>query len=847
MWTVTWRNLVARKVRLLLSAFAIVLGVAFVSGSFIFTDAMGGAFSGIISGGTADVEVAPKGANDFSSVQDTRTVPDAVVQRLDELPEAAAVNPYNQLQSLYVIGKDGKVVGGNGPPGLAFTDNDTTSLTGKKIISYVEGDRPQGTDEIAMDTATADKAGYEVGDTVKLVTPGDPPSMQAKLVGIVDFGEGSLAGATLTLFDAQAMQELFFDGRTEWSGVSLTAADGVSQQELRDAAAKVLPQGITARTGDSMVETNEEGLQEILGFINTFLLVFATVAMIVGTFLIINTFSILVAQRSRELALLRAMGAYRGQVSRSVLGEAFVIGIIGATVGLGVGYLLAQGLRALFGAIGLDLSSATFPVEPRTVIVSYTVGIVVTMLAAYLPARRASRIPPVAAMRDDVALPEASLHRRVIVGTLMVIGGGGLMVAGFAGEGSTGLSMIGGGMLSILIGVSLMSPVIGRPLVELLGAAYRRMFGTVGQLAAQNSKRNPRRTAATASALMLGLALVSLMSVLGASASASTDKALEKAVTSQFIVSNVVGTPFSPSIADQIREVDGVQTVASFRQGSASIRGDSAWMGAADPADLGAALDVPMIQGVLSALRPGTMLVDSRTAESRGYEVGETLPVKFQGGTVDLEVAGIFQTGGAIPSSFLTTLDSFEKGGLAPLDSYVFVNKTPTANAEAVRADVDKILADLPTVTLKDPGEFADEQKNQINFFLNIIYALLGLAVIIAVLGIVNTLALSVIERTREIGLLRAVGLSRPQLRRMVRLESVIVAVLGAVLGIVLGIAFGVALQRAIADEGIDVLSVPWLRLSLFVILAALVGVLAAVFPARRAARLDVLRAISTE
>jgi putative ABC transport system permease protein len=847
MWTVTWRNLVARKVRLLLSAFAIVLGVAFVSGSFIFTDAMGGAFSGIISGGTADVEVAPKGANDFSSVQDIRTVPDAVVQRLDGLPEAAAVNPYNQLQSLYVIGKDGKVVGGNGPPGLAFTDNDTTSLTGKKIISYVEGDRPQGTGEIAMDTATAEKAGYTVGDTVKLVTPGDPPSMQAKLVGIVDFGEGSLAGATLTLFDAQAMQQLFFDGRTEWSGVSLTAADGVSQQELRDAAAKVLPQGITARTGDSMVKTNEEGLQEILGFINTFLLVFATVAMIVGTFLIINTFSILVAQRSRELALLRAMGASRGQVSRSVLGEAFVIGIIGATVGLGVGYLLAQGLRALFGAIGLDLSSATFPVEPRTVIVSYTVGIVVTMLAAYLPARRASRIPPVAAMRDDVALPEASLHRRVIVGTLMVIGGGGLMVAGFAGEGSTGLSMIGGGMLSILIGVSLMSPVIGRPLVELLGAAYRKMFGTVGQLAAQNSKRNPRRTAATASALMLGLALVSLMSVLGASASASTDKALEKAVTSQFIVSNVVGTPFSPSIADQIREVDGVRTVASFRQGSASIRGDSAWMGAADPADLGAALDVPMIQGVLAALRPGTMLVDSRTAESRGYEIGETLPVKFQGGTVDLEVAGVFQTGGAIPSSFLTTLDSFEKGGLAPLDSYVFVNKTPTADAEAVRADVDKILADLPTVTLKDPGEFAAEQKNQINFFLNIIYALLGLAVIIAVLGIVNTLALSVIERTREIGLLRAVGLSRAQLRRMVRLESVIVAVLGAVLGIVLGIAFGVGLQRAIADEGIDVLSVPWLRLSLFVALAALVGVLAAVFPARRAARLDVLRAISTE
>ena len=847
MWRVTWRNLIARKVRLLLSAFAIVLGVAFVSGSFIFTDAMGGAFSGIISGSTADVEVAPEGANDFDSVQDVRTIPDSVVTDLERLDEAAAVNPYNTLQSLYVIGEDGKVVGGNGPPGLAFTDNDTTSLTGDKVTEYVDGDRPQGTGEIAMDVDTAEKAGYQIGDTVKLVTPGDPPTMEVELVGLVEFGGGSTAGATLTLWDAKAMQQLFFDGRDEWSGISLTAADGVTQEQLRDAAAAVLPEGVTARTGDEMVETNEEGLQEILGFINTFLLVFATVAMVVGTFLIINTFSILVAQRSRELALLRAMGASRRQVTRSVLMEAFAIGLLGSTVGLGMGYLLAQGLRALFGAIGLDLSSAEFPVELRTIVVSYVVGIVVTMLAAYLPARRASQIPPVAAMRDDVALPEASLHRRVIFGSVMVVGGIGLMVAGFAGEGTRGLTLIGLGMLSILVGVSLMSPVVGRPLVALLGAAYRRSFGTVGQLAAQNSKRNPRRTAATASALMLGLALVSLMSILGSSASASTDKALEKAVTSQFIVSNVIGTPFSTSVADDIREVDGVETVAQFRQGFAEIRGSGAWMGAADPGDLGAALDVPMLTGVLSALEPGTVLIDSQTAEGRGYELGDELPFTFQGGTVDLTVAGIYETGGAIPANYLTTLDTFEKGGLAPLDSILFVNKTPTADAAAVRADVEQIVDPLATVTVKDPAQYAEEQKGQINFFLNIIYALLGLAVIIAVLGIINTLALSVIERTREIGLLRAVGLSRSQLRQMVRLESVIVAVLGAVLGVVMGIAFGVALQRAIADEGIDVLAIPWLRLGGFVLVAALVGVLAAVIPARRAARLDVLRAISTE
>jgi len=407
--------------------------------------------------------------------------------------------------------------------------------------------------------------------------------------------------------------------------------------------------------------------------------------------------------------------------------------------------------------------------------------------------------------------------------------------------------MIGLGMLSILVGVSLMSPVLGRPLVALLGLVYRRVFGTVGHLAAQNSMRNPRRTAATASALMLGLALVSLMSIMGASASASTDKALEESLTSQFVVSNVVGTPFSTSIAEDIRRVDGVETVARFRQAFPTVRGDGAFVGAADPADLAQGLQIPMVAGLLARLEPGTVIVDSQTAERRGYEVGEMLPMRFQGGTVPLEVVGVFGPSGAIPASYLVTLDTFEKGGLEPLDSILFITQEPGADPEQVRADVEAITDDLPTVTLKDPSQFAEEQKEQIDFFLNVIYALLGLAVIIAVLGIVNTLALSVIERTREIGLLRAVGVSRTQLRRMVRLESVIVAVLGAVLGVLMGIVFGVALQRAIADQGVDVLAVPGGRLALFVLVAALVGVLAAVLPARRAARLDVLRAISTE
>lgn len=847
MWRVTWRNLLARKVRLLLSAFAIVLGVAFVAGSFVFTDAMGGAFRGIIAGGTADVEIAPAGANDFNAAQDVRTVPAELAERLRTVPEAQSVHPYTQVLNLYVIGEDGRVVGGNGPPGIGISDIDTRAVTGKPIVTYVAGEHPSGRGEVALDVATAERAEYHLGDTVTLVTPGDPPTVKAELVGLVEFGDGSLAGATLTILDERAMQELFFGGREVYSGISLSTADDVSQKELVQAVTPLLPDDLSARTGDAIVAENEEDLEEVLGFLNTFLLVFAAIAMVVGTFLIVNTFSILVAQRSRELALLRALGASRRQVNRSVLTEAFAVGLVGATLGLGGGYLLAIGMRALFGTLGLDLGETELPVHGRTVVVSYAVGVLVTMVAAWLPARRASRIPPVAAMRDDVALPEVSIRRRLVAGVVMILGGIGLMVAGFDREGTTGVTLIGLGMLLILVGVALTSPVLGRPLVWLMGVAYRRAFGTVGLLAAQNARRNPRRTAATASALMLGLALVSLMSIMGASAAASTDKAVEESLTSQFVVSNVVGSPFTTRIAEEIRDVDGVGTVAQFRQAFPTIDGDTAFVGAADPEDLAEALDVPMVTGILDRLRPGTVLVSRETVERRGFEMGQTLPMRFQGGTVPVQVAGVFDGGGVLPANYLVTLDTLTKGGLAPLDSILFITEAAGADSEQVRADVEAVTEQLPTVTLKDPAQFAEEQKEQIGFFLNVIYALLGLAVVIAVLGIVNTLALSVIERTREIGLLRAVGVSRPQLRRMVRLESVIVAVLGAVLGVLLGVAFGVALQRAVADEGVDVLSIPGLRLGGFVLVAALVGVLAAVLPARRAARLDVLRAISTE
>jgi len=842
------RNLLARKLRLALSGFAIVLGVAFVAGSFIFTDALGGAFSGIIKGTTADTEVLPQGGGDFTSAgEDARTIPESFEADLAALPEVAAANGYDQVLGVFVIGADGELVGGNGPPGLAFNYTETQAITGEPITTLVAGELPDGASEVAIDEGTVEEAGYEVGDQVELVTPGAEPVMTATLSGTIAFGsEGGLVGATLTIFEDQAIQDLFFNGRDVYTGISLNAAEGVSQEELAAAAQEVLPAGVEARTGDDFAAENEDAVGEVLGFINIFLLVFAAVAVVVGTFLIVNTFSILVAQRSRELALLRALGASRRQVNRAVLAEALVVALIASTLGLGVGYLLALGLRVLFATFGLDLGRASLTLEPRTIAVSYAVGVVVTLVAAYLPARRAARIAPVAAMRDDVALPESSLRRRLLVGVLLGLAGVAAMVGGFAGSGGIGLTFIGLGMLAILLGVALVAPVLGRPVVAGLGVGYRRVFGSVGVLATENARRNPRRTAATASALMIGLTLVGLMSILGASASASTDEAIDKTLTAQLVISNVIQTPFSTAIAEEARKIEGVESVAQFRQAFPDIDGSQAFVGAADPEQLAQALNIPSAGG-LGALPDDAVLATTAQAEGKGLSVGDRVEMDFPVGTQSFTLVGTYPPSGAIPADWLITTDALQAAGIKPADSLVYISLADGADRDAIRADIEGLTDDLPTVTLKDPAEFAEEQKAQINQFLGIVYALLGLAIVIAVLGIVNTLALSIIERTREVGLLRAIGMQRRQLRRMIRLESVAIALLGAVLGIVMGVVFGVVLQRAIADQGLDVLSIPWAQLVLFVVVAAVVGVLAALLPARRASRLDVLKAIGAE
>jgi len=851
MFRATMRNLLARKLRLALSAFAIVLGVAFVAGSFVFTDTLSKSFDGIVNGTTPDVGVQVKDATDPadpSGAGDVRTIPASVLNKLRaDVPGASRVDGNLTVGFVYVVDKNGKLVGGNGPPSFAVNFSDAPSITGRPVLSVDKGRQPTGPGEIMLDEFTADQAGYKIGDTVPLATLINQNAglQHATLTGIVKFGEGSLQGATLTVFDTKAMQDLFFDGRDVYTDIWLTAKDGVSQQQLRDEAAAVIPSDLTARTGDDLASESQDNFEQAISFISIFLLVFAGIALVVGTFLIINTFSILVAQRSRELALLRALGASRRQVTRSVLLESFIIGLVGSTVGILLGFALPPALTALMRAIGIDLQLDSLVFKPRTAILAYAVGIGVTMIAAYLPARRASRIAPVAALRDDIALPESSIRRRTLIGSIVVVLGAGFMALGLAGSGGRGAALVGLGILCVLLGVAALSPVVGRPVLQVLGRLFRP-FGMVGRLATQNSLRNPRRTAATASALMIGLALVATMSVLGSSANASIDKMVKENLAADYVISNAIGAPFSPSIAEQAAQVDGVQSVAAYRSEPVDVNDTQIWGGAVEPGAFNQMVDATVLDGSLDDLSGSTVALDSGTADDLNASVGDTIDLHFPGSNQPVEVVATYDDNPAM-GQYVVPFSVFDAAKIRPADSYVYILRDSDASPTQVRSDLEQIVKDVPTVSLKDQEEFANEFKANVNQLLFLIYALLGLAIIIAVLGIINTLALSVIERTREVGLLRAVGMSRRQLRRMVRLESIAIAVLGAVLGVVMGVVFGVVLQRAIADQGLDVLSVPYVRLAVFVLIAAIVGVLAALLPARRAARLDVLRAITTE
>lgn len=840
----TFKSLLARKARLLMSAMAIVLGTAFVAGSLIFTDTLGRTFDGIMDGTVGDVVVQPEQTDDYGGSGGGR-VTAADVEEFAQLPGAERADGSVDAIGVFVVGKNGKVVGGQGAPALSFNYSDAPNQLGENPIVIDDGRAPERDGEVMVDTATAERAGYEVGDDISLVTTGDTPEIKAELVGTMTFGEGGMAGASVVIFDTKTMQKYFMDGKDEYSSVWVTAKDGVSQQELLTQAEPLVPEGYKGWTGKGLAEENQDDVQQALGFITTFLLVFAGIALFVGSFLIINTFSIIVAQRGRELALLRAIGASKRQVVRSVLLEAFLIGVVGATLGLLLGVVLAMGIKALFATIGLDLSGSGLVFAPRTVIAAYAVGILVTMVAAWVPARRAGSVPPVAAMRDsiDTGIGHHPVRRGLEVGVL-ALGVVAFLYGLFVAD-SRELWWIGGGIVGLVLGTAFLAPFVGRPVISGLGRLYRAAFGSVGRMAEQNSVRNPGRTAATASALMIGMTLVALMGVVASSTTASVDKQIEETFRADYILSNAVGQPFSSTVADRVAKVDGVREVSPVRFSSAQVDGGQLYVTAIDPRSFADVEQIEPTSGTADLDEDSVML---STKHEGGRSVGDTVEVTMGSSTKELTVVGFYDEIQAIGSpEVLMSVDTVEAMNGSAADNWAFIFLDSGADKAQVESDIEQIVDQQPLVTLKDQAGYADEQRASINQLLYLIYALLGLAIVIAVLGIVNTLGLSVMERTREVGLLRAVGLSRRQLRRMITLESVTIALLGALLGIVLGVIAGVAIQRALVDDGITELAIPWVQMLVFVGLAGVIGVLAALLPARRASRMDILRAISTE
>lgn len=831
---VALRNLAAHKVRLALTVLSVVLGTAFITGSFVFTDTLQRTFDDIFGDVAQGVDVRVSSEENGGS-----GVPIEDLETVSTLPGVERTSP-TIGGGVIVLDSEGAAIQTGGAPAEGYAYIPPDRIVGEPQ-KFVDGGPPVEDGQIALNTSAAERGSLTVGDETTVLTIGQgmvPVTISGTYE--LDTDTGGYIGA---LFTEEQASALFTDGRH--IGFLDVAGDGSrSPDELRDEIAAALPD-LKVQTGAEVTEETKSQVAEALNFLNYFLLAFGAIALLVGTFIIYNTFSMIVAQRLRELALLRAIGASRQQVGRSVTLEAFVVGVIGSALGIAAGVALAYGLRAALNAADLGLPSGTLQLSPRTVIVALLVGIVVTMVSAYAPARRATRVPPVAAMREESTATVDSLRIRTIAGVLAAIAGAALVAVGSQSTGGGAAATVGVGALLLILAVLLAAPALSRPVVGALGAVFARPFGAIGRLARTNATRNPRRTAATAFALTLGLMLVSVIGVFGSSAKASVDSLVDTGVEADFMLTGpqFFGVPIPATEA--VRNVDGVEEVVPIYGVQAKIDEDFEFGTAAG----GALADVVDLQAQAGTVQPvgNEMVVSQTAATERDWEVGETVPLTNRDGdTVDTTVAGIYADNQLI-GSWVISQELFEQ--FTPPASrsalVVLMNTTAGSDPESVRAGLEAATKEYVIVQVLDREQFKGEQAQQIDTLLAILYGLLALAVVIAILGIVNTLALSVVERRREIGMLRAVGMQRAQVRRTIYLESLLIAVFGAIVGVILGLAFGWAFVRTLADQGLDIISVPWSQVIGMLVASGVIGVLAALWPGQRAAKTPPLEAIS--
>ncbi|MGO9581271.1 MAG: ABC transporter permease [Acidimicrobiales bacterium] len=838
----TIKGLLAHKLRLALTALAIVLGVTFVSGTFVLTDTLHSTFTTLFGQVYQNVSFIVRARPAFGTGEGepAQPIPQSMVATVGAVPGvqyvSGSVEGYAQL-----VSPAGKAISNGGAPSLGVSWQPNSQLSSLHLVS---GLPPTNAHEVAIDVATASKYHFAVGDRVRVFLPGQPQTFV--LTGVVRFGTAdNLAGATIAAFTLPTAQRLFGEvGKLD--GVAVLARSGVNKAELQRAIAAVLPKGDEVVTGQTVANEQTNAINSALSFFSTALLVFAFISLFVGGFTIFNTFSIIVGQRTRELALLRVLGASRRQLFRSVLAEAGIVGLVSALVGLGLGVLTAKGLEELLKGFGVSLPTGSLVFEARTAVVALLVGVGVTVVSAISPARRAVRIAPVAALADYRGSEAESSRRRILVGGALGIAGIALLLVGLAVAHK--IQLVGVGAVSIFIGVGMLAPVVARPLSSFLGRPLE-VLGISGKLGRENSMRSPRRTAQTASALMVGLALVSAMGVFGASLSSSATAAVNNAVRADYIISSSSqgSGGFSSAVATAVAKVPGVRTVSEVYVGTFELRGSQTDLTALSTAGLASTVILNMVSGAGSpALGSGDMLVDTSTATADHLRVGSRVPVRFAlTGRATMRIGGIYKAN-ALLGSYLVGAAFYQShfSGDIPVAVLVHTSDGPGA---AGKAEISTGLRAFPGLTIQTRVEYEKAQQQQVNQLLGLVYALLALAILIALIGIVNTLLLSVFERTREIGLLRAVGMRRRQVKAMIRSEAVILAVFGAIIGIVIGSCLGVAFAWSLRSQGITNITVPIGSLVLFLVVAALLGLGAASWPARRAAKLDVLAAIAAD
>src|SRR5918999_305927 len=782
MTKVALRGLAQRKLRAFVTMLAVLLGVAFIAGSYVLTDTINRSFDDIFDEAYAQLSAA------FAP----------------EFVSSVAPEPFETL-------------------------------------TYTDGRPPETADEASIDESTADRENFEIGDTLRIAGPAGVKGYE--IVGLQRLGSTSSGGsstAQLTLEEAQRLT----NKQGQFDAISVEAADGVSPDELARRIDQLLPARLTVETGTQAAERQSEDIKEDLSFFRVVLLVFGGVALLVGSFLIFNTFSITVAQRIRELGMLRTLGATRGQILRGMVLEAAIIGALGSVLGVLAGIGFAAALNAVFKSFGIDLPNTGTVIAARTVALALVVGMAVTFAAALSPALRATRVSPMAALLE-AALPESRTHGRVFTAVAVLLMLGGLELTAAAGA-------VGGGAVAILFGVSMFSPRLVRPLASVAGWPLEKVRGITGRLARENAVRKPGRTAVTAAALMIGLAVVVFVTVFAAGISSSIGNAIDRNFQGDVVLQNVDGfSPISPGAAREAAQVDGVRTVSSLSFAGAEYQGKDIRVSAVDPSTVSEVLTLEWEEGspdTLSGITGDAAVLDDAWASSNDVEVGDQVTVRTPlERELTLTVDGTIKDNADLLGNVVLSEDTLRREFGSRQPSMTLVALEEGANADRVQEQITQ-RGDrrFPTIDTLNQQELKDNQEEQINQLVGFFYVLLALAIVISLLGIVTTLALSIHERTRELGMLRAVGMSRRQVRTMVRYESVITALIGAILGTVLGVIFASLLAVPLSDEGFE-LSYPIGTLLILLVLAALAGVLAAIFPARRAARLDVLRALAYE